>query len=123
MPATDVSAVEVQNLPGQPRRFDVTCWYAFPSTVTVDFPRQTRPDNRDIGVNMAGDGFYRVYDFRSPYAEVTNEGRGGGRGDLQIWLTRDLRAELAAELAEASPMLARELGLMSSVRGAVEARW
>jgi hypothetical protein len=63
MPATDVSAVEVQNVAGQPRRFDVTCWYAFPKTVRVDFPRQTRPDNRDIGVNLAGDGFYRVYDM------------------------------------------------------------
>jgi hypothetical protein len=68
-------------------------------------------------------GFYRRYDFRSPYAEVANEGRGGGRTDLQLWLTRDLRAELAAEVASPSPVLARELGLMSSVRGAVEARW
>ena len=68
-------------------------------------------------------GFYRVYDFRSPYVEISNEGRGGGRADLQVWLTRDLRAELAAELAESSPVLARELGVMSSIRGAVEARW
>jgi hypothetical protein len=68
-------------------------------------------------------GFYRRYDFRSPYAEVANEGRGGGRTDLQLWVTRDVRAELAAEVASPSPVLARELGLMSSVRGAVEARW
>lgn len=68
-------------------------------------------------------GFYRVYDFRSPYVEIANEGRGGGRADLQVWLARDLRAELAAELAESSPVLARELGMMSSVRGTVEARW
>jgi hypothetical protein len=67
--------------------------------------------------------FYRVYDFRSPYVEVVNEGRGGGRADLQVWITRDLRADVAAELAEPSPVLARELGMMSSVRGAVEARW
>ncbi len=67
--------------------------------------------------------FYRIYDFRSPYVEITNEGRGGGRADLQVWILRDLRAELAAELAEPSPVLARELGMMSSIRGAVEARW
>jgi len=67
--------------------------------------------------------FYRVYDFRSPYVEITNEARGGGRTDLQVWLARDIRAELAAELAEPSPVLARELGVMSSVRGTVEARW
>jgi len=68
-------------------------------------------------------GFYRVYDFRSPYAEVTNEGRGGGRGELQLWISRELRVELAGELASPSPVLARELGLMSSIRGAMEARW
>jgi hypothetical protein len=67
--------------------------------------------------------FYRVYDFRSPYVEVTNEGRGGGRADLQVWITRDLRADLAAEVAQPSPVLARELGTMTSLRGAVEARW
>jgi hypothetical protein len=68
-------------------------------------------------------GFYRVYDFRSPYVEISNEGRGGGRADLQVWLMRDLRADLAAEIAQPSPVLARELGVMSSIRGAVEARW
>ena len=35
----------------------------------------------------------------------------------------DLRFEAAAELAEPSPVLARELGLMSAVRGTVEVRW
>ncbi|HWU91170.1 MAG TPA: hypothetical protein VN253_28080, partial [Kofleriaceae bacterium] len=67
--------------------------------------------------------FYRVYDLRSPYVEVANEGRGGGRADLQVWLSRDLRADVAAEMAEPSPVLARELGTMTSIRGAVEARW
>lgn len=67
--------------------------------------------------------FYRVYDFSSPYADVTNDGRGGGRADLQVWISRMLRADFAAEVAEPSPTLARELGTMSSVRGALEARW
>jgi hypothetical protein len=68
-------------------------------------------------------GFYRVYDFGSPYADVVDEGRGGGRADLQYWISRDLRVDVAAELAEPSPVLARELGVMSAVRGAVEVRW
>jgi hypothetical protein len=68
-------------------------------------------------------GFYRVYDFGSPYADVVDEGRGGGRGDLHFWLSRDLRFELAAEIAEPSSVLARELGVMTAVRGAVEVRW
>src|SRR5207237_878316 len=67
--------------------------------------------------------FYRIYDFRTPYVEITNEGRGGGRAALQVWLSKAIRAELAAELAEASPVLARELGTLSSIRGALEARW
>lgn len=65
MPATDVSIVEVENTPGQPRRFDVTCHYSFPKTVKVDFPRQTRPDNRDIDINLKKNGFYRVYDINN----------------------------------------------------------
>lgn len=68
-------------------------------------------------------GFYRVYDFGSPYADVVDEGRGGGRGDLHYWFSRDLRVEVAAEIAEPSSVLARELGVMTAVRGAVEARW
>jgi hypothetical protein len=70
-----------------------------------------------------GGVFYRIYDFSSPYRDVTNEGRGGGRADLQLWIQRDLRLDVGAELAQASPVLARELGLMSSVRATLEARW
>ncbi|MDQ3365700.1 MAG: hypothetical protein M3680_09770 [Myxococcota bacterium] len=72
---------------------------------------------------FAAGAFYRIYDFGSPYAEVVDEGRGGGRADLQWWFSKDLRAELAAEVAEASPVLARELGVMTSLRAALEARW
>lgn len=72
---------------------------------------------------FAAGAFYRVYDFGSPYVDVTAEGRGGGRADLQYWFARDLRAEVVAEVAEASPVLARELGTMTSVRAALEARW
>jgi hypothetical protein len=68
-------------------------------------------------------GFYRDYDFGSPYADVVDEGRGGGRGDLHFWLSKDLRFEVAAEIAEPSTVLARELGVMTAVRGAVEVRW
>jgi hypothetical protein len=68
-------------------------------------------------------GFYRVFDFGSPYADVVDEGRAGGRGDLQYWISRDFRIELAAEVAEPSSVLARELGVMTAVRGAVEVRW
>ncbi|MBA3394250.1 MAG: hypothetical protein H0T89_16500 [Deltaproteobacteria bacterium] len=82
-----------------------------------------RSGGRGARWRFALGAFYRVYDFGSPYIEITDEGRGGGRADLQWWFTRDLRVDVAAELAEASPVLARELGLMSSVRAALEARW
>jgi hypothetical protein len=42
---------------------------------------------------------------------------------MQYWISRDLRVEAAAEVAEPSPVLARELGVMSAVRGTVELRW
>lgn len=68
-------------------------------------------------------GFFRVYDFHSPYREVTNDARGGGRAELQWWFQRDLHLQLSGEIAQASPTLARELGTMSSLRAALEARW
>jgi len=68
-------------------------------------------------------GFFRVYDFRTPYREVTNDARGGGRADLKWWFSRDLHLDVAAEVAQASPTLSRDIGLMTSLRAMVEARW
>jgi hypothetical protein len=68
-------------------------------------------------------GFYRIYNEVSPYRTVKNDGRGGGRAELQWWFTQLLHVELAGELAQSSPILAREIGTMSSVRGTLEARW
>lgn len=59
--AVDVEISEVQSSRGQPRRFNVTCYYEYPKRVKVDFPRQTRADNRDISTNLNKTGFYRVY--------------------------------------------------------------
>jgi hypothetical protein len=68
-------------------------------------------------------GFFRVFDFGTPYRQVKNDARGGGRLDLQIWLNRDLHVEVIGEVAQPSPTLARELGLMSALRATLEARW
>ena len=81
---------------------------------------QTRGGNRwraSLG------GFYRIYNLETPYVVTDSDGRGGGRGSFQWWFTRQLHAEVNAEIAQSSPTLAREIGLMSSVRAAVEARW
>jgi len=67
--------------------------------------------------------FFRAYDFRTPYREVKNDARGGGRLDLQYWFNRDLHLNLAGEVAQASPTLSRDLGTMTSLRAALEARW
>ncbi|MBS1119270.1 MAG: hypothetical protein H6Q90_1498 [Deltaproteobacteria bacterium] len=72
---------------------------------------------------FAAGGFFRVYDFRTPYRAVTNDARGGGRAELQWWFRRDLHLDVAGEVAQASPTLSRDLGVLSSVRAAVEARW
>jgi hypothetical protein len=68
-------------------------------------------------------GFYRIYNLVTPYRTADNDGRGGGRAEAQWWFTQMLHVELAAELAQSSPVLAREIGTMSSVRGTLEARW
>lgn len=67
--------------------------------------------------------FYRIYDLVSPYRTADNDGRGGGRADLMWWFTRTLHAAVAAEVAQPSAVLAREIGTMSSVRGILEAQW
>jgi hypothetical protein len=68
-------------------------------------------------------GFYRIYDLVTPYRTASSDGRGGGRAELSWWFTQMFHAELAAELAQSSPVLAREIGTMSSIRGTLEARW
>lgn len=68
-------------------------------------------------------GFYRIYDLVTPYRTASSDGRGGGRLELSWWFTQLLHADLAAELAQSSPILAREIGTMSSLRGTLEARW
>ena len=68
-------------------------------------------------------GFYRIYDLVTPYRTADNEGRGGGRLELQLWLSQAIHLEAAGEVAQGSPILAREIGAMSSLRGALEARW
>lgn len=72
---------------------------------------------------LGGGAFYRIYDLRTPYATATHEGRAGARADFQWWLQRDLHLDLGAEVAQSSPVLARELGALASVRAAMEARW
>ncbi len=67
--------------------------------------------------------FFRVFDFKTPYREVTNDARGGGRVDVQWWFNRDFHLNVAGELAQASPTLSRDLGTMTSLRAALEARW
>ncbi|HET7503914.1 MAG TPA: hypothetical protein VFK02_22990 [Kofleriaceae bacterium] len=68
-------------------------------------------------------GFYRIYNQVTPYRVTNNDGRGGGRADVAYWFTQLLRVDVAAEIAQSSPILAREIGTMSSVRGSLEARW
>ncbi|MGE3456872.1 MAG: hypothetical protein AB7O24_17305 [Kofleriaceae bacterium] len=80
-------------------------------------PRASRRWRAGIGA------FYRLYDLRTPYITVEHDGRVGGRADVQLWITRDAHVEVAGEVAQASPILARELGTVSAVRAAVEARW
>ena len=72
---------------------------------------------------LGGGLFYRLYDVQTPYLTVSNDGRAGGRADVQYWMSRELHIEVAADVAQSDPVLQRQLGVMSSVRAAMEARW
>jgi len=72
---------------------------------------------------FGGGLFYRLHDLESPYVRVTHDGRLGGRAQVQWWYARGLHVEVAADVAQADPLLQRELGALSSLRAAVEARW
>ncbi len=67
--------------------------------------------------------FYRIYNLETPYVTTDTDGRGGGRGSFSWWFTRSLHADVAGEIAQSSPTLAREIGTMTSIRAALEARW
>lgn len=82
----------------------------------------TRPTNGKFWRFGAG-AFFRVFDFKTPYRQVTNDARGGGRVDVQWWFSKDLHLNVAGELAQASPTLSRDLSTLTSLRAALEARW
>jgi hypothetical protein len=67
--------------------------------------------------------YYRVYAFRSPYAEVDGDGRGGARVEADYLATRELRLLASGELAQPSPTMARELSALASVRLIAEAKF
>lgn len=82
-----------------------------------------RSSSRDHRVRLGGGLFYRVYNLVSPYETTNNDGRGGARADIQLFLTQELHLLVAGEIAQPDPTLMREIGTMESVRAAVEARW
>ena len=65
--------------------------------------------------------YVRVYDFQTPYAEVDNDSRAGGRLDFDYWLSRALRVKAAGEVAQPSPTFFSDVGMLASVRVLMEA--
>jgi hypothetical protein len=72
-------------------------------------------------MTVGAGAYYRVYNVQSPYAEVTNDGRGGARFDVDRWFSKYVRVKLAGELAQPSPAFAPELGTLFSFRAILEA--
>lgn len=66
-------------------------------------------------------GYYRIYDTVTPYAEVVDDGRAGGRAELDYWPSKQTRIKAAGEVAEPSPTFARELDTLVSLRLILEA--
>jgi hypothetical protein len=72
---------------------------------------------------FGGGVFYRLYDEQTPYEVINNDGRFGGRVNLQWWYSRELHIELAGDAAQSDPIIQQQLGVMTSVRMVAEARW
>ncbi len=60
--------------------------------------------------------YFRVYDFRSPYANVNSDSRGGGRVLVNYWVNKKAKLKFAGEVAQLSPTFARELSTLFSFR-------
>jgi hypothetical protein len=74
-----------------------------------------------LKTSVTGGGYLRVYSFRTPYAEIDSDGRGGLRFDADYRLSGQTRIKAAGELAQPSPGLAPEIGVLTSVRLFAEA--
>lgn len=90
--------------------------------VAVEGTLSTKPKDGKHWRFAAG-GFFRVYNFSTPYREVTNDARAGGSADLQWWFKREVHLDVAGEVAQPSPTLSRDIDVMSSIRGALEVQW
>ena len=72
---------------------------------------------------FGGGLFYRIYNYQTPYVTTDHEGRGGARADAQYAFTKTFHLMAAAEVAQSSPTIMREIDTLASIRAAVEARW
>ena len=72
-------------------------------------------------MTVGAGAYYRVYDVQSPYAVVSDDGRGGARFDVDYWFSEALRAKFAGEVAQPSPAFAPELDTIFSIRALLEA--
>lgn len=65
-------------------------------------------------------GYARVYDLSGPYVQITNDMRAGARFDIDYWMSKAARIDLAGEVAQPSPTFAPDLGTLVSVRAIME---
>jgi hypothetical protein len=72
---------------------------------------------------VGGGIYYRLYDEQTPYEVIHDDGRFGGRANIQWWFSRELHLELAGDAAQSDPLIQRQLGVMTSLRAVAEARW
>jgi hypothetical protein len=120
----DLTDLDMDGLPDNCQGFDNTASSGIDRMhqLAAEAVLSTKPKDGKHWRLSAG-AFFRVFDFKTPYREVTNDARGGGRLDLQWWFSRDLHLNVAGELAQTSPTLSRDIGTMTSLRAALEARW
>ena len=67
--------------------------------------------------------FFRVYDIKTPYEDINDDARAGGRLAVSYWISRSWRAEVQGDVAQASPTMSRELSTLTAARAAVEVKF
>ena len=68
-------------------------------------------------------GYFRLYDFETPYATVELDGRAGGRVDVEYWPSKIMRLMANGEVAQPSQTFYADIDTLVSFRLMAEAQF
>lgn len=71
-------------------------------------------------VTVGVGGYFRVYSLQSPYTEVENDARAGGRAMLDYFFSKMTGVKLEGEVAQPSPTFSPEISTLVAFRAMME---